>query len=135
MLKVTVLANSTNCSLQQQQPCGMAMQVFASTSSSTLFWYIPVQEFKDIDSTNKTLSLVSYLGPVTTSFAGSYTALNKQDMQFKFSTLVVTAFGRTVINRPVSFSEKVYTYFWVEGDLACARSSGGGVVLLRRHGT
>ncbi len=109
------------------------MQVFASTSGTTLFWYIPVQEFRDIDVTSKTLSLVSYLGPVTTSFDGSYTVLSKQDMQFKFSELAVTAFGRTVVRRPISFAEKVYTYYWQQGTLACARSSGGGVVLLKKE--
>jgi len=106
--------------------------VFASTSGSTLFWYIPVKEFKDINVKNRTLSLVSLLGPVTTSFDGSYNTLSKQDMQFSFSALVITAFGRTVVKKPVSFAEKVYTYYWLHKGLACARSSGGGIVLLRR---
>lgn len=53
-------------------------------------------------------------------------------MQFKFTKLVITAFGRTLVERPVSLTEKQYTYYWLQGDLACARSSGGGVVLLRK---
>ncbi|KAL0023179.1 hypothetical protein WJX77_010265 [Trebouxia sp. C0004] len=106
--------------------------VFASTSGSTLFWYIPVKEFKDIDVKTRTLSLVSLLGPVTTSFDGSYNTLSKQDMQFSFNALVITVFGRTVVKKPISFAEKVYTYYWLHKGLACARSSGGGIVLLRR---
>lgn len=53
-------------------------------------------------------------------------------MQFKFTKLVISAFGHTLVERPVSFTEKQYTYYWLQGDLACARSSGGGVVLLNR---
>ncbi|KAL0048372.1 hypothetical protein WJX82_001812 [Trebouxia sp. C0006] len=106
--------------------------VFASTSGSTLFWYIPVKEFKDIDVKSRTLSLVSLLGPVTTSFDGSYNTLSKQDMRFSFNALVITVFGRTVVKKPISFAEKVYTYYWLHQGLACARSSGGGIVLLRR---
>ncbi|KAA6421782.1 MAG: hypothetical protein FRX49_08101 [Trebouxia sp. A1-2] len=105
---------------------------FASTSSSTLFWYIPIKEFKDINVKSRTVSLVSLLGPVTTSFDGSYNTLSKQDMQFSFSALVITVFERTVLKKPISFAEKVYTYYWLHEGLACARSSGGGIVLLRR---
>ena len=108
------------------------MQVFASTSGSTLLWYIPVQEFKDIDVSEKLCKLVSYLGPVTTSFNGSYTPVSKQDMQFQFTQLVITAFGRTLVDRPISYGQKVYTYYWLQDNLALARSSGGGVVLLKR---
>lgn len=108
------------------------LQVFASTSGTTFFWYIPVKEYKDIDTTNKTCSLVTYLGPLMTSFSGAYSVLSSQEMQFKFTKLVISAFGRTLAERPVSFTEKQYTYYWLQGDLACARSSGGGVVLLNR---
>ena len=108
------------------------MQVFASTSGSTLFWYIPVQEFKDISVPAQTCNLVSYLGPVTTSFNGSYTPISKQGMQFQFTSLIITAFGRKVIDRPISYAKKSYTYFWVQDSLALARSSGGGIVLLKK---
>ena len=67
-----------------------------------------------------------------TSFSGSYSVLSGQKMQFKFTKLVIAAFSRTLVERPVSLTEKQYTYYWMQGNLACARSSGGGVVLLRR---
>ncbi|KAL0042806.1 hypothetical protein WJX79_000400 [Trebouxia sp. C0005] len=51
---------------------------------------------------------------------------------FCFSALVITVFERTVLKKPISFAEKVYTYYWLHEGLACARSSGGGIVLLRR---
>ena len=108
-------------------------QVFASTNGSTLFWYIPIREFKDIDVASKSVSLVSYLGPVITSFKGSYTTLGTQDMQFTFTSIVITAFGRTILKRPIRFAEKEYTYYWLHDNLACARSSGGGIVLLSRQ--
>ncbi len=56
-------------------------------------------------------------------------------MQFRFNALVITVFGRTVVKKPISFAEKVYTYYWLHHGLACARSSGGGVVLLKRTET
>ena len=108
------------------------MQVFASSSGTTLFWYIPVKEYKDIDTKNKTCDLVTHLGPIMTSFSGAYSALTGQEMQFRFTKLVITAFGRTLLERSVQFTEKQYNYYWLHGDLACARSSGGGVVLLSR---
>ena len=122
---------SANCS-KCVKPAWFPLQVFASTSGTTLFWYIPVKEYKDIDTTDKTCNLVTYLGPLMTSFSGAYSMLSRQKMQFKFSKLVIAAFGRTVVECPVSFTEKQYTYYWLQGDLACARSSGGGVVLFAR---
>lgn len=108
------------------------LQVFASTSGTTFFWYIPVKEYKDIDTTQKTCNLVTCLGPLMTSFSGAYSVLSSQEMEFKFNKLVISVFGRTLVARPVSFKEKQYTYYWLQGNLACARSSGGGVVLLNR---
>lgn len=111
------------------------LQIFASTNGTTLFWYIPVRELKDIDTKANTCNLVSYLGPVTTSFNGAYSALSGQEMQFSFTRLILSAFGRDLLDRPISFSDKQYTYFWMQGDLACARSSGGGIVLMKRTAT
>lgn len=106
-------------------------QVFAATSSSKLFWYIPVQEFKDINMVDHTVKLVSYLGPVTTSFEGKFEMTN-QDMAFSFQTLIVSIFGRTVVNRPIDFAEKTYRYFYVDQSMACARSVGTGLVVLKK---
>ena len=111
------------------------LQVFASTGGSIWSWYIPVQEYKDINTQHLTCNLVSYLGPITTSFNGAYAALDDQNMQFEFTRLVISLFGRKLLDRPISFSKKQYTYFWLKGELACARSSGGGVVLLKRTST
>lgn len=105
--------------------------MFAATGSPQLLWYLPVQEFKDIDMHDHTVKLVSYLGPITTSFEGKFT-MSKQDMTFRFQDLTVTLFGRTLVQRPVNFSEKLYRYFYADQGMACARSVGTGLVVFKR---
>ena len=107
------------------------LQVFAATSSSKLLWYIPVQEFKDISMQDKTLKLVSYLGPVTTSFEGDF-SMTKQEMTFSFQHLVVSAWSRNIVRRSINFAKKRYRYFHVDDKMACARSAGTGLVVLKR---
>ncbi|KAL3155608.1 hypothetical protein ABBQ38_010862 [Trebouxia sp. C0009 RCD-2024] len=111
---------------------GRWRMVFASTTGATLFWYLPVKEYKHIDTKTKTCDLVTYLGPFKTSFSGAYSASSDQEMRFQFTTLVISAFGRTLLECPISLAEKQYTYYWLQENLACARSSGGGIVLLNR---
>lgn len=59
--------------------------------------------------------------------------LGKQDMSFQFQQLVITLFGRTIVNRRIGFDSKVYTYYHADHAVACARSKGKGLVILKRH--
>lgn len=80
---------------------------------------------------DQTLKLVSYLGPVTTSFEGDF-SMTKQEMTFSFQHLVVSVGGRNIVNRPVNLVKKSYRYFHVDDNMACARSAGTGLVVLKR---
>lgn len=44
----------------------------------------------------------------------------------------VDLFGRSVWRKDVAFKPKTYSYFWLRDDVACARSSGGTLTLMRR---
>lgn len=78
-----------------------------------------------------TVKLVSFLGPITTSFEGAFD-ISKQDMTFSFQDLIVTLFGRVIVKRSLSFPKKVYRYFYVNEHMACARSVGTGLIVLKR---
>lgn len=44
----------------------------------------------------------------------------------------VDLFGRPVWSKDVAFKPKTYSYFWMRDDVACARSSGGTLTLMKR---
>jgi hypothetical protein len=85
-----------------------------------------------------TISLVSFVGPLTARFAGtaSFThdrRAGRYDMAFSFDFLELSLFGRSVAKRAVAPKPKVYSFFLLQGDVAAANSSGtGGQVLMHR---
>ncbi|KAK9806767.1 hypothetical protein WJX72_001830 [[Myrmecia] bisecta] len=106
--------------------------VFSSPAFPPALQYIPVDEFAEIDVAKKTIDLVTDLGPVHTRFLGTFDWRPQGSvMSFGFIGLQLRVFGRVF---PFGFrtKRKEYTYFQVTDDIACARSSRGGVILMHQ---
>jgi hypothetical protein len=44
----------------------------------------------------------------------------------------VELLGRSIWKRDAGFKPKTYSFFWQRDEVACARSSGGSLTLMRR---
>jgi hypothetical protein len=116
---------------------GSWILVFAIPAPIPAWAYIPVEEKAIIDSKLKTIELISYVGPIKTSFKGNCrfeTDNNSSNkMVFGFSKITVSGFGRTLLEKERETKEKTYDFFLLNDDIAAANSSGtGGKVLMSR---
>lgn len=115
---------------------GAWILVFAIPAPIPAWSYIPVEEKAIIDSKLKTIELVSYVGPIKTSFKGNCrfeTDNNSSKMVFGFSKITISGFGLTLLEKEREAKEKTYAFFFLNDDIAAANSSGtGGKVLMVR---
>jgi hypothetical protein len=116
---------------------GSWILVFAIPAPIPAWAYIPVEEIAIIDSKLKAIELISYVGPIKTSFRGNCrfeTDNNSSNkMVFGFSNITVSGFGRTLLEKEREAKEKTYDFFLLNDDIAAANSSGtGGKVLMTR---
>ena len=81
----------------------------------------------------RSIHLVSYLGPIKTAFKGNYKFRDGGVMQFGFDEAEVSFAGKRVLQRAVGIGPNEYTFYWLQGDVACARSKkGNGVTIVRQ---
>lgn len=115
------------------------MQVFSSSAPIPQWRYIPITEVFVINVADSTIALKSQLGFIATNFLGSFNwdPLTSK-LNFGFDQLLLSCFSwrKTFkLSRPW----KTYTWFYVKDELACARSSDGGLVMVllesRNHPT
>lgn len=71
--------------------------------------------------------------PSTRSFSGKYSWRGPKDMDFAFTHFLVSFAGRELVNKPREASPKTWTFFHAGPNIAAARSSAGGLNLMRRE--
>ncbi|KAK9825661.1 hypothetical protein WJX81_006801 [Elliptochloris bilobata] len=113
--------------------------VFSAPNKTVPAWsYVPVNEDAMFDAGARTISLASDLGPFHFDFTGDFAwDAQTQVMEFGFTRLLLDAFGRRLLERPISIKRKTYSYFLLEEGadaiIACARSSAGSLTLMKRR--
>jgi hypothetical protein len=58
---------------------------------------------------------------------------NPRSVSFQFDRFELEIFDRKVFESTLSGKPKVYTYFLIDEEVAGARSTGAGLVLLRKQ--
>ncbi|KAK9812357.1 hypothetical protein WJX73_004892 [Symbiochloris irregularis] len=115
-----------------QDLAGSWRLVFSAPGAIKQWEYIPVAEDVIYNTDSNTIALASDLGPLRTVFKGSFSwDASKRSMQFGFSQVELTLFGRT-FTRDLGGSQKTYDFFAIGETCACARSSRGPLTLLAR---
>ncbi|EFJ48173.1 hypothetical protein VOLCADRAFT_104865 [Volvox carteri f. nagariensis] len=106
--------------------------VFGTATKFRPFQYIPVKEDFVLDETAKTLALESSLGPFDFFIRGKMNSWRPEtgELDFQFNKVDILFSGNKVWEVTPKTKPKTYTFFYVASDLACARSSAGGVALL-----
>ncbi|NJR43874.1 MAG: hypothetical protein HC767_15670 [Akkermansiaceae bacterium] len=89
-----------------------------------------VQEELIVSDSDKSIALVSYLGPFKFTFDGEYTVTGDYSFDFQFVRSTIELLGNVVRQSAMSGKPKTYTYVLNTSSVAVARSSGGGLTLL-----
>lgn len=108
--------------------------VFGTATKLRFFQYIPVDEDFKVDLAGGTLALVSVIGPFGFNIKGKVFGWEAQSgvLDFQFNEVDVSFNGSKIWTTQPKTKRKTYTFYHVEGDVAAARSSAGGVALLRK---
>ncbi|GLC41469.1 hypothetical protein PLESTB_001008400 [Pleodorina starrii] len=108
--------------------------VFGTATKFRPFQYIPVKEDFVLDDSSKTLALESSIGPFEFFIRGVMSSWRPEsgELDFQFNKVDIHFNGSKVWEVTPKTKPKTYTFFHVGTDLACARSSAGGVALLTK---
>eukprot|EP00775_Hariotina_reticulata_P001960 gene1960-2287_t len=108
--------------------------VFGTATSFRPFQYIPVQEDFVISLSNKQCSLESVVGPFNFNIRGQIAGWDSTTgaMEFQFTAVDILLLGKQLYQVTPKTKPKTYTFFYQEQDIAAARSSTGGLALLRQ---
>ncbi|PNH02826.1 hypothetical protein TSOC_011172 [Tetrabaena socialis] len=106
--------------------------LFGTGTKIRAFQYIPVKEDFVLDAASRTLALESAIGPFEFFIRGVMAAWRPEvgALDFQFTKVDIHFAGNKVWEVTPKTKPKTYTFFHVGTDLACARSSSGGVALL-----
>ncbi|GIL88749.1 hypothetical protein Vretimale_17190 [Volvox reticuliferus] len=131
LLTVEQLA-AQNTSRSTSSIAGRWRLVFATGTKFRPFQYIPLKEDFVLDESTKTLVLESSIGPFEFFVRGVMSSWRPEvgDLDFQFNKVDIYFSGNKVWEVNPKTKPKTYTFFHVGTDLACARSSTGGVALL-----
>jgi hypothetical protein len=133
--QISLGALSPSGSKPRPEPArGTAMwqPVFASSGGFPRLLYIPVPEYFDLTQSDasQSIDIITELGPITTHFLGECSWLN--DTEFSYSIKQIKIDVGTwsgTFGMPAKL-DNVLSFFYVDGELACARSKLGGTMLL-----
>ncbi|GLI66571.1 hypothetical protein VaNZ11_010465 [Volvox africanus] len=108
--------------------------VFGTATKFRPFQYIPVKEDFVLDESTKTLALESSIGPFEFFIRGVMSSWRPEvgELDFQFNKVDIYFAGNKIWEVNPKTKPKTYTFFHAGPDLACARSSAGGVALLVR---
>ncbi|KAG2489911.1 hypothetical protein HYH03_011548 [Edaphochlamys debaryana] len=108
--------------------------VFGTATKFRPFQWIPVKEDFIINDQTKDLSLESALGPLDFFIRGRMNAWRPEsgELEFQFNKVDIHFRGEKVYEVNPKTKPKTYTFFHVGPELACARSSAGGLALMRK---
>ncbi|GFR42976.1 hypothetical protein Agub_g3975 [Astrephomene gubernaculifera] len=106
--------------------------LFGTATKFRPFQYIPVKEDFVLDEADKTVVLESTLGPFEFFIRGVMASWRPEsgELQFQFTKVDIHFAGNKVWEVSPKSKPKTYTFFHVSPDMACARSSAGGVALM-----
>ena len=111
---------------------GMWQPVFASSGGFPRLLYIPVPEYFDMTQSdvNQSIDIITELGPITTHFLGECSWLSDTEFSYSIKQIKVDVGSWSGTFGMPAKLDNVLSFFYVEGDLACARSKLGGTMLL-----
>lgn len=106
--------------------------IFGTATKFRPFQYIPVKEDFVLDENTKALALESSIGPFDFYIRGVMNAWKPEEaaLDFQFNKVDIHFNGSKVYEVTPKTKPKTYTFYYVGSDIACARSSAGGVALL-----
>ena len=108
--------------------------MFSTATGVRAFQYIPVDEDFVIELAARRVALCSTVGPFSFDIKGAVSRWDAPALDFAFSEVDVKLFGAKVFTKVIA-SPKPKTYTWYFADargVAAARSSAGGLSLMRR---
>lgn len=108
--------------------------VFSTATSSRLMQYIPVQEDFVIQMGPQLCALESVVGPFKFNIRGNITGWNAATgaMDFQFTAVDILLFDKQIWQVTPKTKPKTYTFYYEGEGIAAARSSAGGLALLRK---
>ncbi|KAF6256094.1 hypothetical protein COO60DRAFT_1531291 [Scenedesmus sp. NREL 46B-D3] len=108
--------------------------VFSTATSSRFMQYIPVQEDFVIQLGAKQCALESVVGPFSFNIRGQITGWDGTTgaMDFQFTAVDVLLLGKQIWQVTPKTKPKTYTFYFEDQGIAAARSSAGGLALLRK---
>lgn len=108
--------------------------VFGTTTKVRLFQYIPVVEDFVIDLPQGVLALESVVGPFSFVIGGVVRSWESsgRKLTFQFKQVDIKLLGKKIWQVLPTTQPKVYTFFYIDDEISAARSSSGGVTLMRR---
>eukprot|EP00878_Enallax_costatus_P008643 GHUV01009037.1.p1 GENE.GHUV01009037.1~~GHUV01009037.1.p1 ORF type:complete len:205 (+),score=60.25 GHUV01009037.1:143-757(+) len=108
--------------------------MFSTATSSRLMQYIPVQEDFLIQMGPKQCALESVVGPFRFNIRGQIAGWNAASgaMDFQFTAVDILLFNKQIWQVTPKTKPKTYTFYYEGGGIAAARSSAGGLSLLRK---
>jgi hypothetical protein len=110
--------------------------VFSTATSTRALQYIPVREDFIIDLVKRSCSLDSVLGPLSFSIRGDVAGFDPAtgELAFQFMAVDIGLLGRQLWRITPKTKPKTYTFYYIDpaNGIAAARSSAGGLALLRK---
>ncbi|KAF8071215.1 hypothetical protein HT031_001298 [Scenedesmus sp. PABB004] len=106
--------------------------VFSTATSNRALQYIPVVEDLVIDLAAQTCALESVVGPFSFNIRGGVTGFAGGALDFQFTAVDILLLGRKIWTVTPKTKPKTYTFFYEGEGIAAARSSAGGLALLRK---
>lgn len=107
--------------------------MFSTATGVRAFQYIPVDEDFVIELAARCVALRSTVGPFSFDIKGAVSRWDATALDFAFNEVDVKLFGGKVFTKVIASPKpKTYTWYFADAKLAAARSSAGGLSLLRR---
>eukprot|EP00882_Tetradesmus_deserticola_P023403 GHRQ01025466.1.p1 GENE.GHRQ01025466.1~~GHRQ01025466.1.p1 ORF type:complete len:208 (+),score=91.69 GHRQ01025466.1:209-832(+) len=108
--------------------------VFSTATSRRFLQYIPVQEDFVIQLGAKQCALESVVGPFSFNIRGQITGWDGATgaMDFQFTAVDILLLGKQIWRVTPKTKPKTYTFYFEDQGIAAARSSAGGLALLRK---
>ncbi|WIA12113.1 hypothetical protein OEZ85_012187 [Tetradesmus obliquus] len=108
--------------------------VFSTATSNRFLQYIPVREDFVIQLGPKQCALESVVGPFAFNIRGQITDFNSATgaMDFQFTAVDILLLGKQIWQVTPKTKPKTYTFYYEGQGIAAARSSAGGLALLRK---